>query len=214
LRLAHTEHPDVITLDVLMAGLDGWGVLTRLKADKLTASIPVLVVTVIDDRNLGFALGAADYLTKPVDRERLADALRRVRADGNAGPVMIVDDDPNVRDMLQRILERDGWATVLAENGRVALDLMVNHTPCVILLDLMMPEMDGFTFIEELRARGGPAQIAPIIVLTAKTLTEGDRQRLHGAVSQVLSKGQHSTAELVNELRRAASSRNVAPAGN
>jgi signal transduction histidine kinase/CheY-like chemotaxis protein len=201
LRIAREQAPNVITLDVLMAGLDGWGVLSRLKADVATADIPVLVVTVIDDRNLGFALGAADYLTKPVDRERLSDALRRVRADGSVGPVLIVDDDAATREMLRRILEKDGWETIEAENGKVALDTMSSHTPAVILLDLMMPEMDGFSFIEEARSRGNV--LAPIIVLTAKTLTETDRQRLNGAVAQVLSKGSHSSAELVAEIHRA-----------
>ncbi|MGQ0815482.1 MAG: response regulator [Gemmatimonadota bacterium] len=201
LRLARDEHPDVITLDVLMAGLDGWGVLTRLKADVTTADIPVLVVTVIDDRNLGFALGAADYLTKPIERERLADALRRVRADERTGPVLIVDDDASTREMLRRILEKDGWQTVEAENGRVALDAMLNHTPAVVLLDLMMPEMDGFTFIDAIQKRGVMG-LPPIIVLTAKTLTEADRQRLQGAVARVLHKGDHSAAELLHEIHR------------
>lgn len=202
LRLAKEEHPDVITLDVLMAGLDGWGVLTRLKNDAATAEIPVLVVTVIDDRNLGFALGAADYLTKPVEREKLADALRRVRADERAGPILIVDDDATIREMLRRTLEKDGWSIVEAENGRVALDCMLQYTPCAVLLDLMMPQMDGFTFIDEMQRRKIPSP-APIIVLTAKTLTESDRMRLRGAVTQILQKGEHSAAELVDEIRRA-----------
>jgi signal transduction histidine kinase/CheY-like chemotaxis protein len=213
LRIARDERPDIITLDVLMAGLDGWGVLTRLKGDAATAEIPVLVVTVIDDRNLGFALGAADYLTKPVERERLADALRRVRADAQAGPVLVVDDDDTTREMLRRILEKDGWRVVEAENGRVALDMMLEHSPSVLLLDLMMPEMDGFTFIDEIQRRG-VAGLAPIIVLTAKTLTEADRQRLQGAVTQVLSKGEHSSSELVDVIHRAMqSTRKPAAAG-
>ncbi len=212
LRAAREEHPDVITLDVLMAGLDGWGVLSRLKGDAATADIPVVVVTVIDDRNLGFALGAADYLTKPVERDRLADALRRVRADGAAGPVLVVDDDPDVREMLRRTLEKDGWRVVEAENGRVALDRMLDHTPAVVLLDLMMPEMDGFAFLEVVRARGTHA-MTPIIVLTAKTLTEDDRQRLKGAL-RVIQKGESSAADLIEELRRAVhAGRRTAPAG-
>ncbi|MGQ0562359.1 MAG: response regulator [Gemmatimonadota bacterium] len=213
LRAAREEHPDVITLDVLMAGLDGWAVLTRLKGDAATAGIPVLVVTVIDDRNLGFALGAADYLTKPVERERLADALRRVRADERAGPVLVVDDDAATREMLRRILEKDGWDVVEAQNGRVALEIMQQHPPAALLLDLMMPEMDGFTFVDELQKRG-MAGSAPIVVLTAKTLTEADRQRLRGAVTQVLQKGEHSSSELLAEIRRAMqAARKPAPAG-
>jgi PAS domain S-box-containing protein len=213
LRIAREEQPDVITLDVLMAGLDGWGALSRLKADAATADIPVVVVTVLDDRNLGFALGAADYLTKPIERERLADALRRVRADERAGPALVVDDDPGVREMLRRILEKDGWRVVEAENGRVALDCMLESGPSVVLLDLMMPEMDGFTFIDEVRRRGGVGS-APIIVLTAKTLTETDRQRLQGAVTRVLQKGEQSSSELIAEIRRVMqTTRRPAPAG-
>lgn len=213
LRLAVQENPDVITLDVLMAGLDGWGVLSRLKSDETTAGIPVLVCTVIDDRNLGFALGAADYLTKPVERERLADALRRVRADQRTGPILIVDDDLTIREMLRRTLEKDGWSVVEAENGRVALDCMLQYTPCAVLLDLMMPEMDGFTFIDELQKRGMQSP-APIIVLTAKTLTEADRIRLRGAVTQILQKGDQSASELMAAVRHATqAARKPAPAG-
>jgi PAS domain S-box-containing protein len=213
LRLARDERPDVITLDVLMAGLDGWAVLSRLKGDVATCDIPVVVLTVIDDRNLGFALGAADYLTKPIERERLADALRRVRADERGGPVLVVDDESTVREMLRRILEKDGWRVVEAENGRIALDCMLEHEPAAVLLDLMMPEMDGFTFIDEMRRRGVVSG-APIIVLTAKSLTEADRQRLNGAVSNVLQKGEQSTVELLDEIRRSIdSTRRPAPAG-
>ena len=211
LRLAREERPDAITLDVLMAGLDGWGVLTRLKADALTADIPVVVVTVIDDRNLGYALGAADYLTKPVERERLADVLRRVRADQSSGPILVVDDDAMTREMLRRILEKDGWKVEEAPNGRFALDAMLEHTPAAVLLDLMMPEMDGFTFLDQIRQRG-VAGLAPVIVLTAKTLTREEMQRLEGAVARVLQKGEHSSADVVHEIRRATQLRRPAPA--
>jgi PAS domain S-box-containing protein len=201
LRLAAAEMPDVITLDVLMAGMDGWGVLSRLKADPLTAPIPVIVLTVIDDRNLGFALGAADYLTKPVDRERLADVLRRVRANGGDGPVLVVEDDAATREMLRRILEKDGWTVVEAENGRVGLERVAAATPSLVLLDLMMPEMDGFVFVEELR-RTRAGQRVPVVVLTAKTLNADERQRLQGAVSRVFQKTTAPNAEVLAEIRR------------
>ena len=201
LRLALQELPDVITLDVLMAGMDGWGVLSRLKADASTQDIPVVVVTVIDDRNLGFALGAADYLTKPVDRERLADVLRRVRADGGDGPVLIVEDDAPTREMLRRILEKDGWVVSEAENGRVGLERVAEAHPSLVLLDLMMPEMDGFTFVEELR-RTRLGQRVPVVVLTAKTLTADERHRLQGTVARVFQKSTAPTVEVLAEIRR------------
>ncbi|CAN5713284.1 hypothetical protein BH23GEM9_BH23GEM9_33580 [soil metagenome] len=201
LRVALEELPDVITLDVLMAGMDGWGVLSRLKADARTRDIPVVVLTVIDDRNLGFALGAADYLTKPVDRERLADVLRRVRADGHDGPVLIVEDDAAAREMLRRILEKDGWRVDEAENGRVALERVAAATPSLVLLDLMMPEMDGFTFVEELR-RTRVGKRVPVVVLTAKTLNAEERTRLHGAVSRIFQKSTAPNEEVLAEIRR------------
>jgi PAS domain S-box-containing protein len=201
LRIALEEIPDVITLDVLMAGMDGWGVLSRLKADARTRDIPVVVLTVIDDRNLGFALGAADYLTKPVDRERLAEVLRRVRADGRDGPVLVVEDDAATREMLRRILEKAGWQVDEAENGRIGLERVAAATPSLVLLDLMMPEMDGFAFVEELR-RTRAGQRVPVVVLTAKTLTLEERQRLHGTVSRVFQKSTAPNEEVLAEIRR------------
>jgi PAS domain S-box-containing protein len=201
LRIAREEIPDVITLDVLMAGMDGWGVLSRLKAEPDTMGIPVVVLTVIDDRNLGFALGAADYVTKPVDRERLADVLRRVRADGRDGAVLLVEDDPGTREMLRRILEKDGWTVDEAENGRIGLEHVAAVTPALVLLDLMMPEMDGFEFVEELRkTRAG--QRVPVVVLTAKTLTGEERRRLQGAVARVFEKSNAPSGEVLAEIRR------------
>jgi hypothetical protein len=212
LRMAREQHPDVITLDVLMAGLDGWGVLTRLRSVPETAAIPVVVLTVIDDRNLGFALGAADYLTKPVDRERLVEVLRRVQAADRGDTVLVVEDDPATREMLRRILEKDRWRVAEAANGRVALEYVLDTPPAVVLLDLMMPEMDGFTFIEELRRRG--INNLPVVVLTAKSLTREDRQRLEGAVLHVLQKGEHTNDQVVAEIRQAIDrSRRHAPAG-
>ena len=148
LRLAHDLRPDAITLDVMMPGLDGWAVLAALKGDSATASIPVVMLTMLDDRSLGYALGAADYLTKPIDRERLVAALAPYRREL---PVLIVDDDPDLRALLRRMLEREGYAVDEADNGRSALERVREHTPGAILLDLMMPEMDGFEFLEELR---------------------------------------------------------------
>ena len=212
LRLASEQRPDVITLDVLMAGLDGWGVLTRLRADPVTAVIPVVVLTVIDDRNLGFALGAADYLTKPVDRERLIEVLHRVQAPERADTVLIVEDDPATREMLRRILEKDRWRVAEAPNGRVALERVLESRPSVVLLDLMMPEMDGFTFVDEVRRRG--IDHLPIVVLTAKALTREDRQRLEGNVLHVLQKGEHTNDQVLSEIRQAIDrSRRPAAAG-
>jgi signal transduction histidine kinase/CheY-like chemotaxis protein len=151
IRLAREKRPDAISLDVLMPGMDGWTVLRALKAEPLTASIPVVIVSMLDDRDIGFALGAADYLTKPFDRERLVSALRRFRDGSMPRPVLVVEDDPGTRDVIRRALERDGWIVSEAENGRAALENLTRQTPDIVLLDLMMPEMDGFDFVAESR---------------------------------------------------------------
>jgi CheY-like chemotaxis protein len=197
LRRARELQPDAITLDVMMPGMDGWAVLSALKADRELADIPVVMLTIVDDKNLGYALGAADYLTKPIDRERLVAVLGKHRRDR---PVLIVDDDVEVRQLLRRMLEPAGYAVVEAENGRVALEHLREGPPSVILLDLMMPEMDGFEFVAEFR-RHEDWRGVPIIVITAKDLTGEDRVRLNGYVQRILLKGAHGRDELLAEVR-------------
>ena len=200
IRLARTDRPDVITLDVLMPGLDGWGVLATLKDDPALAAIPVVMLTITDERTLGFALGATEYLTKPIERARLSAVLARYRRAPDAG-VLIVEDDADTRAVLRRSLEKEGWRVSEAENGRVGLERVVAEHPALVLLDLMMPEMDGFEFLEGLRAR--PADGAPdVVVITAKELTDDDRRRLSGGVSRVLQKGGQSGDDFVAEVRR------------
>ncbi len=126
LRWARELRPDAITLDVMMPGMDGWAVLAALKADPEVADIPVIMLTIVDDRNLGYALGASDYLTKPIDRERLVTVLKQHRRDR---PVLVVDDDAEVRQLLRRMLESEGYAVVEAENGRVALERLRDGSP-------------------------------------------------------------------------------------
>jgi CheY-like chemotaxis protein len=201
LRLARTQRPDVISLDVLMPGMDGWTVLRSLKADPVTASIPVVMVSMLDDRDIGFALGAADYLTKPFDRERLVSTLRRFREGVLPRPVLVVEDDPASREVIRRTLERDGWIVWEAENGKAALDTIRQHAPDLVVLDLMMPEMDGFEFVSRLRA-SEPGRRIPVVVVTARELSTEDRKRLGGHVRQVFRKGSFSREELVHELRR------------
>ena len=197
LRLARELMPDVITLDVLMPGMDGWSVLAALKADAALAEIPVVMLTMLDDRNLGYALGAADYLTKPIDRERLVAVLERYHRDL---PVLVVDDDPDFRDLARRMLEREGYTVVEANNGRAALDRLRETVPGVVLLDLMMPEMDGFDFVAAVRADAAWRSV-PIVVITAKDLSPEDHERLNGYVARVLQKGALSREALLGEVR-------------
>ena len=198
LELARRHRPQAITLDVLMPGMDGWSVLSILKADPELADIPVIMATVLDNRPLGFALGAAEYLTKPVDRNRLRSVLARHRRDG-AGEVLVVEDDPGTRELLRRTVEGEGWRVSTAENGAVALDRVRQHQPSLILLDLMMPVMDGCRFATELRRNEAWREI-PVIVLTAKDLTTEDRRMLNGEVQGVLQKGALSREELLREI--------------
>jgi CheY-like chemotaxis protein len=155
------------------------------------------MLTIVDDRNLGYTLGAADYLTKPIDRERLVAVLRKYRRDL---PVLIVDDDEVLRQLLRRLLEPEGYKVVEAENGRVALDRLREVSPSVILLDLMMPEMDGFEFVTEFR-RHEAWRAIPIVVITARDLSRADHERLNGYVERILQKGAHGRDQLLAEVR-------------
>jgi len=198
---ARAERPDVILLDVLMPGLDGWSVLSSLKDDPSLRDIPVVMVTMIDDRRLGFSLGATDYLTKPVEPVRLLAVLRRL-CPAPDGTVLVVDDDEAVRERLTRVIRGGGWRAVSAENGVVGLAELDRLRPDLILLDLVMPELDGFGFLAAIRDREELRDV-PVLVLTAKDLTAEDRRRLNGGVRQVLAKGRTDSGELVDQVRLA-----------
>jgi CheY-like chemotaxis protein len=201
LALARRIRPDLIFLDVLMPKLDGWAVLTAIKADNRLADIPVVMMTVLSQAEMGYVLGASEYLTKPIDRDRLAGVLRKYNpADGN-NVVLIVEDDPATREVLQRSLVRQGWAVAEAENGVAALGHVARRTPALILLDLMMPEMDGFEFLEALRGKEAWRGI-PVIVLTSKDLSADERARLSGKVERILQKGAYGREALLGEVKQ------------
>ncbi|MDX2031005.1 MAG: response regulator [Blastocatellia bacterium] len=200
LRLAERLQPAAITLDVMMPGMDGWAVLSALKANPQTHDLPVIMLTIVDDRNLGYALGAAEYLNKPIDRDRLLKLLKKYQPAAPDGSVLIVEDDPATRDMLRRVLEQEGWQVAEAENGRVGLTQLATLAPHLILLDLMMPEMDGFAFVEEINKNPSWRDI-PIVVITAKDVTTEDRLRLNGYVEKILEKGAYQREDLLREVR-------------
>jgi signal transduction histidine kinase/CheY-like chemotaxis protein len=200
LRLARELHPAAITLDVMMADLDGWTVLAAIKGDPELADIPVILVSIVDEKNRGYALGATDYLVKPVDRARLSGVLRNIC--GAAGRrVLLVDDDDTVRRGMRQALEKDGWQVGEAENGRVALVRLAEARPDIIMLDLMMPEMDGFEFLVEMRSRAEWRDV-PVLVVTAKDLTTEEQSRLNGDVERVLQKGSSELDEMLQEISR------------
>jgi signal transduction histidine kinase/CheY-like chemotaxis protein len=200
LLCAREIKPDVITLDVAMPGMDGWSVLSVLKHDPELHEIPVVILTMSDNKSLGYALGATEYLMKPIDRDRMAAVLRKYsRLSHN--PILVVEDDPNTRDLLRSILTKDGWTVQTAENGRIALGKVSNIHPGLVLLDLMMPEMDGFAFLEEFRKLPWAGRV-PVVVLTAKDLTGEDRKRLNGHVQRIMAKceGTETVLKKVHEL--------------
>src|SRR5271163_1131505 len=197
LALAREWHPDVITLDVLMPRMDGWAVLTAIKSDPDLAEIPVVIVTVLEDRGIAVSLGAAEFLTKPVDRARLAATIRQ-NVHGT-GVVLIVDDESEGRRIARRHLERLGWEVDEAEEGADALHwLSQNPRPAMILLDLLMPVMNGFAFLEEI-AKHAEWRAIPVVILTAMPLGGAERELLAGRTREVLAKG---TDDLAPVLRR------------
>ncbi len=200
LRLARQMRPVAITLDVMMPEMDGWSVLAELKADAVLRDIPVIMLTMVDDPERGFALGAAEYATKPVDRTRLSQILKKYTCASPPCPVLLVEDDVATRALTRNILQKEGWKVSEAENGRAALECMERNRPSLIILDLMMPEMDGFEFAN--RVRQHPEwRLIPIVVLTAKDLSGDERRRLAGSVETILQKASDSRETLLDQVR-------------
>jgi signal transduction histidine kinase/CheY-like chemotaxis protein len=204
LELARTERPDAITLDIMMPQQDGWTVLRQLKADDDLRSIPVIMVSVTGDRGLGFSLGAAAVLNKPVDRFELAATIHAQISAGvqdQDGTILVVDDDPPTQALTVRTVERLGLTAAVAGDGAAALAwLDANPLPRAILLDLLMPAMDGFEFLHHMRARPEWRDV-PVIVLTAKTLTYSERMELQAMTQRVLAKGLGGYLELTRVVR-------------
>ena len=200
LQLARELHPAAVTLDIMMPDLDGWTVLAAIKGDPELADIPVVLVSIVDEKTRGYALGATEYMVKPVDRARLSGVLRKIC--GAIGRrVLLVDDDDLMRRGMRQALEQDGWQVAEAENGRVALARLSESPPDIIMLDLMMPEMDGFEFLVEMRSRSEWNDL-PVLVVTAKDLTAEERSRLNGDVERVLQKSATELDELLREIGR------------
>lgn len=199
LRMAQSLLPVAITLDVMMPGMDGWTALSMLKADPTVSNIPVIMLTMMDDRKRGYALGADNYLTKPVDRKSLAHILAKYRCAHPPCPVLVVEDDATTREMMRSMLERAGWTVSEAENGRVGLERVAENRPALVLLDLMMPEKDGFEFAASMHERPEWRSI-PIVVLTAKDLTQEEMRRLNGNVHAILDRGGRSRDELMRQV--------------
>lgn len=203
LRLARDLRPAAILLDVIMPGTDGWDVLASLKADPKLAQIPVIMVTMVDDRSRGEALGAAEHLVKPIDRNRLAEVLHQVKRNKHDLQILVVEDDAAARDLVVRTLASDGWNAMEAKDGVDALRVVAERRPALILLDLMMPRMNGSEFVSELRKVESWRSI-PIIVMTAHDLSDAERARLDGCVRQFLNIAPWSGEELLRAVSASA----------
>ncbi|STY31383.1 sensory box histidine kinase/response regulator [Legionella wadsworthii] len=199
LSLAKKYHPDLITLDVIMPMMDGWTTLTALKSDPNLVNIPVILVSMLLEKDLGFALGAVDYVSKPIEPKLLMDKIQHILPADAIKSVLIVDDEADARNILRRSINKSGWSLMEAQNGREALECLAKEPPSLILLDLMMPEMDGFEVIRELQKNEKWAQI-PVIVITAKELTQKEREFLLNSSKVVLQKNSYSREQLIASI--------------
>jgi PAS domain S-box-containing protein len=212
-KLALEIKPKAIILDIMMPSMDGWEVLSTLKANPETASIPIIMLTMMDEIRCGYLFGATDYLTKPINRDRLLETVNKYRvveisatsdnlqnhSDSAQPYILVIEDDVNVRQMIVRMLEKEDCRLLTAENGQEALKIIAETPPQIILLDLMMPEMDGFEFINQLRQQNDIPQLS-IIVITAKDLSQEDKFRLGGTVQKIIKKGAYTCTSLVDEI--------------
>ncbi|OWK45317.1 response regulator [Fimbriiglobus ruber] len=221
LRAVRERPPAAITLDVDMPGMDGWAFLSSVKADPKLALIPVIMITTVDEKSRGFSEGAADYLLKPVDRARLLTVLRKLTPapQGRApipdapeavgpspGRVLVVEDDVSNRSILVRMLRKEGWDVAEADTGRTALAAVAETAPDLILLDMGLPDLDGFGVLRELRADPRFARI-PVVVVSAKDLTWDERTGLRSTVLKIFLKGAYSRSELLSDIRDCLSNR-------
>jgi Amt family ammonium transporter len=201
LRLAQEHRPNLITLDVMIPRLDGWSVLSRLKADPRLNAIPVIMLTILDERSIGMTLGASDYLTKPIQPALLRQILEKYHCKGRDCLVLVVEDDADVQGVMRDLLEKAGWHVDVAGNGRIALEKIRQTCPQLILLDLMMPEMDGFAFIDALNSEDPALRSIPIIVVTALDVSQEERKRLESSILRIFRKNSYQPNDLVKSVR-------------
>jgi CheY-like chemotaxis protein len=205
IEAARRLRPAAIVLDLLLPHASGWDVLSELKGDRALADIPVVIVSMVDERGKGYALGAAGYLVKPVDRDELLGALRPLTGansiDGEPVTVLAIDDDPVALELVAAVLGPEGYRVMRAQGGEEGINIALRERPGLVILDLLMPGTDGFEVVEQLRADARTADI-PIVVLTSKSIGEADRDRLNSRIAHLAEKGRFSRAEFVQLVRR------------
>jgi DNA-binding response OmpR family regulator len=203
LRLAEEKQPCAIVLDIMLPGMDGWQMLTKIKQTKSIADIPVVIVSITDDASRGFALGASQVLTKPITQDELMSALSSLGfTPAQHANVLVADDDPKAVSLISLHLNAAGFTPIGAYGGREAIEIAMDKKPALIVLDLMMPEVSGFDVMQALHRNPATVNI-PIIVLTAKILTQEDRERLNGKVQRIIEKSRFDPAILYGEVKRA-----------
>ena len=205
IRLAREVKPFAITLDIMIPGRDGWEVINELKGDPTTEHIPIVVISILDNKSLGFSLGVTEYLTKPVERNTVLNALGRLMSPRCIGMdctpnVLLVDDDPIHIMAMKAVLADSGYKVTVAPGGKEAIEILKEATPCAIILDIMMPEVDGFMVLEELKKRKETRDI-PVIILTAKDITDDDKKRLNGSIQDIIGKGNFAHEEVLRDLK-------------
>jgi CheY-like chemotaxis protein len=218
LRLARDNDPVAVTLDVMMPEMDGWRVLQAMRADQRLASIPVIVCSIVDNRPLGYSLGASDYLLKPVDPQALTDTLDRVSVRGGAAEggdgddyVLVIDDEHGVRELLTTALRNAGFNARSAPSGETALKMVAQQRPRAVLCDLMMPNgMSGFELIARLRSDPETADL-PVVVVTGKDVTPDDRRLISGEIAEVIRKGELLLSDVASRLRETLEELGVEP---
>lgn len=205
IRLAREVKPFAITLDIMIPGRDGWEVINELKGDPATERIPIVVISILDNKSLGFSLGVTEYLTKPVERNTVLNALGRLMSPRCIGMdctpnVLLVDDDQIHIMAMKAVLADSGYKVTVAPGGKEAIEILKEATPCAIILDIMMPEVDGFMVLEELKKRKETRDI-PVIILTAKDITDDDKKRLNGSIQDIIGKGNFAHEEVLRDLK-------------
>jgi signal transduction histidine kinase/CheY-like chemotaxis protein len=200
LRLARERIPRTIILDILMPDMDGWTVLKELKQDPRLAAIRVVLLTMTDNKETGFALGASAFINKPIEQDQLLEAIQHHKASADGRHALVVEDDPHQRDLVLRMLEKEGWESEFVANGAEALEAVAARQPAIILLDLLMAEMDGFEFLTHLRANAD-WKLIPVVVITSMDLTSDVRARLQGRVDNIFQKGRYSRDNLIRQIR-------------
>ncbi len=199
---AQTFQPFAITLDIMLPNMNGWQVLQALKSDAKTCDIPVIIISMVEQKGYGFSLGAADYLVKPIEKKQLIQRLAFLKAGKNETKVLLVDGDVDTLETLEGIIGPNGYTLIKAQSGKEGIAQALKHTPDLVFLNLMMPDVTGFDVIEQLR-NAPTLKDVPVIILTDKDLTDGELKRLSGNIVRIAQKSSLPKIDLLRDIKQA-----------